>query len=118
MSVRTVQVVPIPSVKSLFGIGPIARVGATSSSRTASARSTSVGHILEVVGGQSLQHAINAAAIGGQIAIIGMIESNAATISISSILSKLVCLEGIAVGSREHMQNLLSFLVCCPRDNW
>jgi len=27
-----VQVVPIPSVKSLFGIGPIARVGATSSS--------------------------------------------------------------------------------------
>ncbi len=69
-----------------------------------------VDHILEVVGGQSLQHAINAAAIGGQIAIIGMIESNAATISMSSILSKLVCLEGIAVGSREHMQSLLSFL--------
>lgn len=65
---------------------------------------------LEVLGGDSVQQSIAASASGGHIAIIGYMESTAATISIPSLLGKQVNLQGISVGSRKHMSNLLSFL--------
>lgn len=69
-----------------------------------------VNHVLEVVGGESVQHSIDACAWGGHIAIIGFISSRTATISLGSMMFPRVTLQGVAVGSREHMTNMLKFL--------
>jgi len=69
-----------------------------------------VNHVLEVVGGESVQHSIDACAWGGHIAIIGFISSRTATISLGSMMFPGVTLQGVAVGSREHMTNMLKFL--------
>lgn len=69
-----------------------------------------VDKILEVVGGDSVQRSINACAWGGHIATIGFIESSSATISLGSMMFPGVTLQGVAVGSRQHMINLLDFL--------
>ena len=69
-----------------------------------------VDHILEVVGGDSVQRSIAAAAWGGHVAIIGYMESGSATISLASMLSPSVKLQGLSVGSRRHMSDLLTFM--------
>ena len=69
-----------------------------------------VDHVLEVIGGDSVQRSINACAWGGHVAIIGFMESSAATVSLGSMMFPGVILQGVAVGSRQHMANLLTFL--------
>lgn len=69
-----------------------------------------VNHVLEVVGGESVQHSIDACAWGGHIAVIGFMDSSSATISLGSMMFPGVTLQGVAVGSREHMADLLKFL--------
>lgn len=68
-----------------------------------------VDHVLEVVGGESVQRSIDACAWGGHIAIIGFMESRSATISLASMMFPAVKVQGVAVGSREHMVHMLSF---------
>jgi NADPH:quinone reductase-like Zn-dependent oxidoreductase len=69
-----------------------------------------VDHVIEVVGGDAVQHSISASAWGGHIAIIGFMGAMNATISIPWMLGTTVRLEGIGVGSRKDMQDLLAFL--------
>jgi NADPH:quinone reductase-like Zn-dependent oxidoreductase len=69
-----------------------------------------VDHILEVVGGDSVQRSIAAAAWGGHVALIGYMGSGSATISLASMLSPSVKLQGLSVGSRRHMSDLLTFM--------
>ncbi len=69
-----------------------------------------VDHILEVVGGESVQRSIAASAWRGKIAIIGFMESSWSNISVASMLFPEVKLKGIGVGSRRHMTDLLNFL--------
>ncbi len=66
--------------------------------------------ILDVIGGDSLQHSIAASAFEGRIAVIGAIESVAATILIPWMLGTNVSLQGTSVGSRQDFENLLVFL--------
>jgi NADPH:quinone reductase-like Zn-dependent oxidoreductase len=66
-----------------------------------------IDHILEVVGGESVQRSIAAAAWGGHVAIIGYMESGSATITLASMLPLFVKLQGLSVGSRRHMSDLL-----------
>lgn len=68
-----------------------------------------VDHILEVIGGESVQHSIDACAWGAHIAIIGFMASSSATISLGSMMFPGVTLQGVAVGSRKHMSNMLHF---------
>jgi threonine dehydrogenase-like Zn-dependent dehydrogenase len=65
--------------------------------------------VLEVIGGDSLQRSIKVTAVGGHVAIIGLMDSPSATIQIPSLLRQIT-LDGISVGSRERMAHLLDFM--------
>jgi NADPH:quinone reductase-like Zn-dependent oxidoreductase len=69
-----------------------------------------VNHILEVVGGESVQHSIHALAWGGHIAVIGFMGGPAATIILPSMMGTAVKIQGVGVGSRRDTQDLLTFL--------
>jgi NADPH:quinone reductase-like Zn-dependent oxidoreductase len=69
-----------------------------------------VNHVLEVVGGEYVQRSITASALGGHVAVIGFMESIMATISLGSLMFANVKLQGVGVGSRKHMTDLLNFL--------
>lgn len=69
-----------------------------------------VDQILEVVGGESVQRSIIAAAWGGHIAIIGFLEGKESTISLPPVIGKTVNIRGFSVGSRKDTEDLLSFL--------
>ncbi len=69
-----------------------------------------VDQILEVIGGDSVQRSIIAAAWGGHIAIIGFLGGKISTISLPPIIGKAVNIRGLSVGSRMDTEDLLSFL--------
>jgi NADPH:quinone reductase-like Zn-dependent oxidoreductase len=66
-------------------------------------------HILDVIGGDAIPLSIQAAAWGGHIALIGIMDRPAATISIPAAMSKTLRLQGVSVGSRSDMEQLLAF---------
>ncbi len=66
-----------------------------------------VDQILEVVGGESVQRSIIAAAWGGHIAIIGFLEGKESTISLPPVIGKTVNIRGFSVGSRKDTR------ICC-----
>jgi NADPH:quinone reductase-like Zn-dependent oxidoreductase len=66
--------------------------------------------ILEVVGGDSLERSINAAAWGGHIAVIGFLGGKTSNIALPELMMKAVSIRGFSVGSRQDTENLLSFL--------
>jgi NADPH:quinone reductase-like Zn-dependent oxidoreductase len=68
-----------------------------------------VDQILEVVGGDSVQRSIIAAAWGGHIAIIGFLGGKTSTISLPPVIGKAVNIRGFSVGSRKDTEDLLSF---------
>ena len=69
-----------------------------------------VDYVLEVVGGEYVQRSVAASAVGGHVAVIGFMESIAATINLGSLMSANVKLQGVGVGSRKNMADLLEFL--------
>jgi len=69
-----------------------------------------VNHVLEVVGGEYVQRSLAASAQDGHVAVIGFMESITATINLGSLMSANVRLQGVGVGSRKHMIDLLNFL--------
>ncbi len=68
-----------------------------------------VNHILEVVGGESVQQSIRALAWGGHIAVIGFMASPSATIILPSMMGPAVKMQGVGVGSRRDTEDLLAF---------
>lgn len=69
-----------------------------------------VNHVLEVVGGEYVQRSLAASAVGGHVAVIGFMESITASINLGFLMSANVTLQGVGVGSRKHMMDLLAFL--------
>jgi NADPH:quinone reductase-like Zn-dependent oxidoreductase len=67
-------------------------------------------HILDVIGGDALPLSIQAAAWGGHIALIGIMDRPTATISIPTAMGKTLRLQGVSVGSRADSEELLTFL--------
>jgi NADPH:quinone reductase-like Zn-dependent oxidoreductase len=69
-----------------------------------------VDHVLEVGGPGSLSQSIEALAIGGHIALIGLLAGVKAEIFIPALLSKHVRLQGLIVGSRRHQEDMVRAL--------
>ncbi|MFK8253323.1 zinc-dependent alcohol dehydrogenase family protein [Ancylobacter terrae] len=65
-------------------------------------------HILELVGGAHLGRAVEAAAIGGTIAQIGIIEGFAGTLPLGPLMLKQVTLNGIGIGHRRALEDLVA----------
>jgi len=67
-------------------------------------------HILDVLGGDAVPMSIRAAAWGGHIALIGIMDLPTTTISIPAMMGKTLRLHGVSVGSRRDMEQLLAFV--------
>lgn len=67
-------------------------------------------HVLDVIGGDAVPLSIEAAAWGGHIALIGIMGRPTTTISIPAVMVKSVRLQGVSVGSRRDMEELLAFV--------
>ncbi len=70
-----------------------------------------VDHVVEVVGGANLARSIEATRIGGQIALIGILESGG--IDPTPIMRKSICLRGIYVGSRVMQEAMVRAFEAC-----
>jgi NADPH:quinone reductase-like Zn-dependent oxidoreductase len=67
-------------------------------------------HILDVIGGDAVPLSVQAAAWGGHIALIGIMDRPTTTISIPTAMQKTLRLQGVSVGSRGDMEELLAFV--------
>ncbi len=63
-------------------------------------------HILEVVGGDSINHSIEAVAQQGHIYIIGFLKSMMADVNLFSLLAKQANIQGIYVGHRKAFDDM------------
>jgi NADPH:quinone reductase-like Zn-dependent oxidoreductase len=64
-------------------------------------------HILELVGGPHLGKAVQASAIGGQIAQIGVLEGFEVTAPVGPLMLKNVTIQGISVGHRRALEDFV-----------
>ncbi|MEX1220532.1 MAG: NAD(P)-dependent alcohol dehydrogenase [Idiomarina sp.] len=69
-----------------------------------------VDHVIEVGGPGTLPQSINAVAIGGHIALIGVLTGNEGKIPTTKLMAKQARLQGLIVGSRENQQDLVRAL--------
>jgi NADPH:quinone reductase-like Zn-dependent oxidoreductase len=65
-------------------------------------------HILEIAGGANLGKSVEAAAVGGQISVIGIIEGLELRASVFPLLLKQVVVRGIFVGHRRAAEDLVT----------
>lgn len=65
-------------------------------------------HILALSGGAGLGRAVEAAAIGGRIAQIGIIEGFEATLPLGPLMLKQLTINGIGVGHRRALEDLVA----------
>lgn len=65
-----------------------------------------VDHILEVVGGENFEKSVDAAAIGGQIYIIGFLNGTHSKAAMLSILFKGIRINGVLVGNRDAFEKM------------
>ncbi len=73
-------------------------------------KSLTAGHgadlIVEVGGSGTIEKSLSAAAVGGGVAVIGILSGVQSQISLFQVLAKQVCLHGVYVGSRQHLADL------------
>lgn len=69
-----------------------------------------VDHVIEVGGPGTLPQSINAVAIAGHIALIGVLTGNEGKIPTTKLMAKQARLQGLIVGSRENQQDLVRAL--------
>jgi NADPH:quinone reductase-like Zn-dependent oxidoreductase len=67
-------------------------------------------HIVDVIGGDAVALSIQAAAWGGHVALIGIMDHPTTTISIPAVMVKHLRLHGVSLGSRSDMEELLAFV--------
>jgi NADPH:quinone reductase-like Zn-dependent oxidoreductase len=70
-----------------------------------------VDHVIEVVGGENLNHSLDAVRLGGTISFIGLIGGMAAQIDTWQFVAKDVRIHGIETGSREMFEEMNDFIV-------
>lgn len=63
-------------------------------------------HVLEVVGGDNIDKSIEAAALNGNIYIIGFLKNMVAEVNLFSLLAKQVKVQGIYVGHRKSFDEM------------
>lgn len=66
-------------------------------------------HVLDVIGGDAVPLSIQAAAWGGHIALIGIMDRPTTTLSIPRVMVKNSRIQGVSHGSREDMEKMLAF---------
>lgn len=69
-----------------------------------------VDHVVEVGGAGTLEESIQATAIGGRIAIIGVLAGLRVQVSVTSVLMGYLRLQGVLVGHRASFEALIAFL--------
>ena len=69
-----------------------------------------VDQILEVVGGVSINRSIEAARVGGYVAVVGFLGSQQATIDLVPLFFRRVRIQGIAVGHRKAFEAMNRFV--------
>jgi NADPH:quinone reductase-like Zn-dependent oxidoreductase len=67
-------------------------------------------HILDVIGGDAVPLSIRAAAWGGHIALIGIMDRPTTMVSIPAVMVRYLRLQGVSLGSRSDMEELLAFV--------
>lgn len=65
------------------------------------------GHVIEVGGPGTLPQSITAAAVGGHIALIGVLTGFAGPVPTAALMSKHARIQGLIVGSRRHQQDFV-----------
>jgi len=73
-------------------------------------RGRGVEAVIETVGGRNLDLSLEASAVGARIAFIGMIGGQAASVDTYRFVQRHVTLNGIETGSREMLENLVTFV--------
>lgn len=76
--------------------------------KTIAERSGGVDHVLDVGGGSTLKHSIDAVATGGHIALIGILGGTTAEIDMIPLILRHIKLTGLAVGSREMQEKMIA----------
>jgi NADPH:quinone reductase-like Zn-dependent oxidoreductase len=69
-----------------------------------------VDHVVEVGGGETLEQSLLATAVGGRIAVIGVLSGVAAKVAITTVLMGCLRLQGVLVGHRASFEALGSFV--------
>ncbi len=69
-----------------------------------------VDHVLDVVGGESINRSIEAARVGGHVAVIGFLGGQTASIDLMTMLLRRTRLRGIAVGHRKAFEEMNRFI--------
>jgi NADPH:quinone reductase-like Zn-dependent oxidoreductase len=69
-----------------------------------------VDHVIETIGGENLNHSLNAVKIGGTISFIGLIAGLAAQINTYEFVTKNVTIHGIETGSRNMFEQMARFV--------
>lgn len=64
-------------------------------------------HILEIIGGNHLARSIEAAAVGGRISLIGILNGYEISGGIAHLARKKLTIDGIQVGHRRALENLV-----------
>ncbi|WCB95455.1 Crotonyl-CoA reductase [Baekduia alba] len=69
-----------------------------------------VDHVLDVVGGDSLDRSIAASRVGGRVTVAGFIDGQRSSIDLMSVIFGRTRLQGIAVGHLRAFERLIAFL--------
>jgi NADPH:quinone reductase-like Zn-dependent oxidoreductase len=69
-----------------------------------------VDHVVEVGGGNTLEQSIQCTAIGGRIAVIGVLSGIKSPVAVTPILMGYLRLQGILVGHRDSFEALCAFM--------
>ncbi|WP_049571440.1 zinc-dependent alcohol dehydrogenase family protein [Nonomuraea sp. SBT364] len=64
-------------------------------------------HILEIIGGGHLARSIEAAAVGGRISLIGVLDGYEISGAVAHLARKKLTIDGIQVGHRRALENLV-----------
>ncbi len=69
-----------------------------------------VDHVLDVVGGESINRSIQAARVGGHVALIGFLGGQVASVDLLPVLLRQTRLQGLIVGHRQAFEAMNRFI--------
>ncbi|CAA0093347.1 Alcohol dehydrogenase [Zhongshania aliphaticivorans] len=75
---------------------------------TLAKRSGGIDHVLDIGADATLDHSLNAVAVGGNVTLIGVLGGLTAKLMVPKTFGKQVHMNGIAVGSREMQEKMIT----------